>query len=254
VAPGQVDVLEASAAAPAVAQALTAAGDALAARTGATEQVSDIVALPAADPRGQVFASALLPLTICSIVLAAAVGIVVRVRPAWRQLVALTVVAAVAGAGTYLIAQPFLGALPHGAVGDWGALSLTVLALAAGTAGFVALFGAAGLGLAAALFVFVGNAFSAVTSAPELLPGAVDHLGQWLPPGAGASLLRSTAYFGGHAASGHLAILVAWIAFGAVAVVVGHHAPIRFAASRPIPGAAHAAAVPDESMAGTAAV
>jgi hypothetical protein len=78
--------------------------------------------------------------------------------------------------------------------------------------------------------VFVGNPFSGVTSAPELLPGAVDRLGQWLPPGAGANLLRSTAYFHGNGAGGHLAVLIAWSVAGLSAVFVGHHTSIRFAA------------------------
>jgi hypothetical protein len=78
--------------------------------------------------------------------------------------------------------------------------------------------------------VFIGNPFAAITSAPELLPGWVRQVGQWLPPGAGANLLRSTAYFGGDGAAGHLAVLVVWVGFGCAAIILGHHSPIRFAA------------------------
>ena len=109
---------------------------------------------------------------------------------------------------------------------------MTVLSLSAATAGLIALVGAPGLGVAATLFVFIGNPFSGITSAPNMLPGAVDHLGQWLPPGAGANLLRSTAYFGGNGAGGHVGVLVAWTLAGFAAIVIGHHAPIRFAAAR----------------------
>jgi hypothetical protein len=83
--------------------------------------------------------------------------------------------------------------------------------------------------------IFIGNPFSGATSAPQLLPTAVSHIGQWLPPGAGASLLRSTAYFGGHGADGHLAVLMVWIVLGLAAIVAGHHASFRFAASQPPP-------------------
>jgi hypothetical protein len=110
---------------------------------------------------------------------------------------------------------------------------LTILALSAATAGLIALAGAGGVGGAAALFVFVGNPFSAVTSAPEMLPGAVGRLGQWLPPGAGANLLRSTAYFDGSGAAGHIGVLLAWTLAGFALIVLGHHAPIRFAAAAP---------------------
>ena len=176
--------------------------------------------------------SVLLPLTICGIVMAAAIGLLLEFRPAWRQMLALAVVSATVGLGAYLIAQGFLGALPHETLGTWAALSLTVLAIGATAAGLIALAGPAGLGLSAILMIFIGNPFSGASSAPQLLPTVIGHIGQWLPPGAAGSLLRSTAYFGGHGASGHLYVLITWSILGLVAIVAGHHAPIRFAASR----------------------
>jgi hypothetical protein len=233
---GQVTVLQASASSPAMSQVLDTAGRLLTAGPSAPAdktaalQVIDVVPLSRADPKGAVFATSLLPLTICSILVAAAVGVVVRFRPAWRQLVALSVLSAMAGLGSYLIAQGFLGALPHGWFASWAGLSLTVLAISASTSGMIALIGPLGLGLAAALMVFIGNPFSGVTSAPELLPDWVRVVGQWLPPGAGANLLRSTAYFGGDGAAAHLGVLLAWAVLGFAAIIVGHHSPIRFAA------------------------
>src|SRR5580700_5883700 len=229
VGPGGVTVLEASAASPAVAQLLSTVGQHL----GSSRPViSDVVPLSASDPRGLVLPSALLPMTICGVIMAAVIGLVLEFRPAWRQIMALIVVSAAAGLGAYLIAQGFLGALPHEAVATWAALSLIVLAIGATTAGLIALIGAAGLGLGVLAMIFIGNPFSGVTSAPQLLPAPVGAIGQWLPPGAGASLLRSTAYFGGHGASGHVTVLLVWIAAGLVAIVAGHHAPVRFAARR----------------------
>ncbi len=134
-----------------------------------------------------------------------------------------------------MITEGFLGALPHGNGTSWAVLALTVLAVSAPTAGLIALIGPLGLGLGAALMIFIGNPFSGATSAPQLLPTAVSHIGQWLPPGAGASLLRSTAYFGGHGADGHLVVLIVWAVLGLAAIVAGHHAPFRFAASQPPP-------------------
>jgi hypothetical protein len=235
-----ITVLEASAASPTVAQLLTTVGQQLATRASQPSasgqptaiHVTSVDVLPSspADPRGLVLSSSLLPLTICSIIVASVIGLVIGFRPAWRQVVALSVVSAVAGLGTYLIAQGFLGALPDGHVATWASLSLTVLAISSATAGLIALIGSAGFALAAALMVFLGNPFSGVTSAPQLLPDWVDHLGQWLPPGAGANLLRSTAYFDGNGAAGHLVVLLLWTAFGLGAVVVGHHTSTRFAA------------------------
>jgi len=242
VGPTEVTVLEASAASATVAQLLSAVGQHLAdhaaqqatSRTGppiaAQARIVDLVPASAQDPRGLVLGSALLPLTICGIVAAAAVALLLAFRPAWRQMSALVVVSVLVGLGAYLVAQPFLGALPGEHLASWGALGLTLLAVASATAGLIALVGTAGLAVGAALMVFVGNPFSGVTSAPELLPGAVDHLGQWLPPGAGANLLRSTAYFHGNGAAGHLAVLIAWSVAGLSAIFVGHHTSIRFAA------------------------
>jgi hypothetical protein len=241
VTPQHISVLEASAASPAVAQALATIGQQFdtqvsrhAVGSGAAGQVSlsvdDVVPISRDDSRGVVFSSSLLPLTICSILVAAAIGVMVRFRPAWRQLVALSVLSAIAALGSYLIAQSFLGALPHQAVASWASLALTILSIGSATAGLIALIGVPGLGLAAALMVFVGNPFSGVTSAPELLPDAVKHVGQWLPPGAGANLLRSSTYFDGNGAAGHLSVLIVWTVLGFGAIVLGHHGPIRFAA------------------------
>jgi hypothetical protein len=237
VTPRRVTVLEASAASPTVAQLLSTVGQQLARHaSGPGRLVSatdvDVVPTPASDPRGLVLSSVLLPLTICGIIMAAAAGLVLEFRPAWRQILALAVVSATAGLGAFLIAQGFLGALPHEYLATWAALSLTVLAIGATTAGLIALAGPAGLGLSAALMVFIGNPFSGATSAPQLLPALVSRIGQWLPPGAAASLLRSTAYFGGHGASGPLSMLILWSVLGLAAIVAGHHAPIRFAARR----------------------
>jgi hypothetical protein len=253
-----ITVLEASAASPTVAQLLSTVGQRLAAEHAAASgrprqavQVRDVdvVALSANDPHGLVLPSALLPLTICGVIMASVIALVLAFRPAWRQIMALIVVSATAGLGAYLIAQGFLGALPDGAVATWAALSLTVLAIGATTAGLIALIGAAGLGLGILLMIFIGNPFSGATSAPELLPAPVGTIGQWLPPGAGANLLRSTAYFNGHGASGHLTVLIIWIVLGLAAIAVGHHVPVRFAARRAWKPSAVAAAPAGQPMA-----
>lgn len=241
--PQQVTVLEASAASPTVAQLLDAVGQQLAHH--ATEEAAvngeswlhvrvarvDAVATAPSDPRELALALEFIPLSICSVMTAAVIALLLGFRPAWRQAMALAVVSATAGLGAYLVAQGFLGVLPHEHLASWAALSLTVFAMSSTTAGLVALVGAAGLGLSAMLMILVGNAFSGNTSAPQLLPTAVDHIGQWFPPGAAANLLRSTVYFNGNGASGHLGVLIAWSVLGLSAIIVGHHAPARFAAS-----------------------
>jgi hypothetical protein len=240
-APGHLTVFEASAASPTVAQLLTSTGQQLAAKAAAsagahqgrpaTVSVVDVVPVARSDPRGLVLSSSLLPLTICSIIMAAAVALLLRFRPARRQILALAVVSATAGLGAIAIIEGFLGALPHNGGASWGALALTVLAVSAPTVGLIELIGPVGLGLGAALMIFVGNSFSGVTSAPELLPSAAGAIGRWLPPGAGASLLRSTAYFGSRGAGGHVVVLAVWIVLGLAAIVAGHRIQGRGQAS-----------------------
>ncbi|MET0513340.1 MAG: ABC transporter permease, partial [Thermoleophilaceae bacterium] len=108
--------------------------------------------------------------------------------------------------------------------GDWAAnaaaLSLTVLAIAAVVAGFEALLGKAGAVVAALIMVLIGNPFSGVGSAPELLPQPVGGIGQLLPPGAGGNLLRSTGFFDGAAAGEHALVLAIWAAAGLLALAV----------------------------------
>ena len=86
---------------------------------------------------------------------------------------------------------------------------MLLLSIAATTAGLSALLGVRGIALAAATMIFLGNPFSGATSAPELLPAPANWLGQVLPPGAGAQLVRSTTYFDGHGALAPTLVLLA---------------------------------------------
>ncbi|MFG3019352.1 ABC transporter permease [Streptomyces sp. NPDC048254] len=182
----------------------------------------DVVPVAKDDPRGVVFSSSVFPLTICGIMIGAFVTMARGLARPRHRVLTLVVACAVAALGVYLVAQGFLGALPHNHVATWAILSLDLLSISATAAGLIRLLGPAGLGLSAALMVFVGNAFSGATSAPEMLPKGVDYVGQWLPPGAGASLLRDITYFDGNADAGHLAVLALWGVCGLTAVMFGH--------------------------------
>ncbi|MGD1224116.1 ABC transporter permease [Streptomyces krungchingensis] len=260
ITPGSLTVLEASAASTSVAQLIHTSGQQLAAqaaksaakeapaadetsvrskagrskvgrskadRTAAESSAKivvtevDVVPSSADDPRGVVFNSAVLPLTICSILIASFLTMSGLRMPRWRRVLELVLACAAAGFTAYLVAQGMLGALPHEQVATWAAVSLTMLAVSATSAGLITLVGPAGLGLTAVLMVFVGNPFSGVTSAPEMLPKAVNTIGQWLPPGAGANLLRSTAYFDGNGSEGHITVLALWCVLGLTAVALG---------------------------------
>lgn len=240
---GQLAVLTASAASPTVAQLIVQVGDTIAQKSTANGTplkvaTDDVVPSSATDPRGVVISSALLPMTLCGAIVASVVALLVGIRPAWRQVIALAIACSLTALAAYVVAQGYLGALPGQHWETLGALALAMFAMSATIAGFIALIGPAGLGLGAVLLVFLGNPFSGVTSAPELLPKAVSDIGQLLPPGAAASLLRDTAYFDGHGPAAHLAVLIGWSLFGIVAIFVGHHTFVGHAArkSRPAHG------------------
>jgi hypothetical protein len=80
------------------------------------------------------------------------------------------------------------------------------------------------------LVFLCGNALSAAGSAPQLLPRPWGQVGQWLPPGAGATLLRAADYFNGARAGQPWAVLAAWAGAG-IALVALSAARARSAAS-----------------------
>ncbi|MFG2925008.1 ABC transporter permease [Streptomyces sp. NPDC048305] len=211
-------LLTASAAGPVVAQLLTEAVGS-AAPPGTEVPVTDVVAAPRTDPRGSALGASILPLAIAGVA-AGAVVTLLGLRGA-RGIVALAGGAALVGIATVAVTDSWLGVL----TGDWwteaGAVGLTVLAIGAPVAGLAALIGTPGIGVAALLMVLLGNSFSGVTSAPELLPEPVGVLGQWLPPGAGGTLLRSVAFFDGNAWAAPTTVLAAWALFGLIAVLAG---------------------------------
>lgn len=100
-----------------------------------------------------------------------------------------------------------------------------MLAIGSAVAGLAALFGPRGIGIGALLMVLLGNSFSGVTSAPQLLPEPVGAIGQWLPPGAGGSLLRSVAFFDGSAAGAAVLTLSLWSLAGLGAVLFARRTP-----------------------------
>ena len=207
--PSGAKVLTSSAGSPAVAQLLTHAG------AEQDAEVEDVVTTPAA---GSGLGSSVLPLVLAGILTGVLAALAVS-RGISR--VGLTVAGSVlAGVSAALIADTWLGIVE----GDWlvnaGAFALTFLAIAGAMVGLHSLFGKAGLGIGALIMIFIGNPFSAAATAPELLPEPVGGLGQLLPPGAGANLLRSTGFFDGAGAGEHIAVLAIWAVLGLAAALL----------------------------------
>jgi hypothetical protein len=187
-----VEVHVASAAGPAVSTALSQLAASLGQPGGPAVKVVDVVSTSADDPRGAGFAGSFLPLILTSIGAGVVVALLARSRPVR--------VAAVVGYGVSagLVAAGLMhwsGVLAGSYLGGATAIALLTGAIAATVAGLYALLGRAGIAVGAVLVFLVGNPLSGLASAPELLPQPWGEIGQFLPVGAGATLIRSAAYF-----------------------------------------------------------
>ena len=221
VTPAGPEVHVASAAAPTVASLLTQA----AAQLGPATPVRDVVPLATGDPRGTGFAAGFLPLAITS--LAAGVLIFFLVRGRIARLTALLTYGLAAGLVVAAVQQAGLDILPGDYLPVAGALGLFALAVAAAMTGLGAVLARPGIGLGALLFFLVGNALGAVAAAPELLPQPWGAVGQWLPIGAGADLVRSAAYFDGNGSAAAMTVLMAYAIGGLVLTLIGRRGPAR---------------------------
>ncbi|MEV5979408.1 ABC transporter permease [Streptomyces sp. NPDC052114] len=225
-------LLTATAASPVVAQLLQQAVQQQAPGSAAVPVV-DVVPAPTADPRGAALGSSVLPLAMAGV--AAGALVTVRGLRGVRAVLTLLVAAALVGVVATALTHSWLGVLTGDWVAEAGVLALATLAVAGAVAGLAALLGPAGIGVGALLMVLLGNPFSGVTSAPQLLPEPIGFIGQLLPPGAGGTLLRSVSFFDGAGAAGPALTLGAWAVLGLAAVLLGARR------RRPAPAAAPAA-------------
>ena len=208
----------ASAASPTVATLLTQAASGIGG-AGQTVTVRDVVPTDPDDPRGAGFGAAFLPLAVTGLLAGVLIFLLVPGRGARvTMLITFAVLAGLAGAA---VQQYWLGILPGDYLAVAGVLGLVALAIAGTFAGLGALLGRAGLALGAAVVFLVGNALSGVAAAPELLPQPWGEVGQALPIGAGATLLRSVAYFDGNGGRSALIVLAAYAAGGLLLAAAG---------------------------------
>lgn len=218
VAPDGVRLRVASAASPQVAALLGQVAQSLGQKLGHPVPVTDVVPADPDDRNGVVLSLGILPLAMTS--LAAGVLLALRVRGRLARLAGVVLFAALAGLVSTAIARWGLSALPGDYLTDAAGVALLALAVSGTTAGLAALLGPPGAGLGVLVIFVLGIPLSGLTSAPDLLPDGWGTLGQYLPPGAGGTLLRSLAYFDGAATGRPLAVLSGWAAVGIVLLVL----------------------------------
>ncbi|WP_442930633.1 ABC transporter permease [Mycolicibacterium sp. 050232] len=212
-------LLTATGGSPAVAQLLTQIGNGIAAHQGVALHTEDLAPPTSQDPRGTGLAASALPITLAGILPAVALVLVLR-REVWTRLVTAVVFFAVAGITVAALLQYVFGSIDSNFWGVAAGLTLGIAAAGLTVLGLGSLFGKVGLGLGAALALLLGNPLSGLTAAPEMLPAGWGQLGQLLPQGAAATLLRSTAYFGGAGADLAIIVLSCWVVAGVTLVII----------------------------------
>ena len=204
-------------------------------------RVVDAKPLPADDPRGlspfYLVVGWLLGGYVGATVLGLARGGVPGSRGlALRRLGALAAYSVASGLLGVIVVQQLVGVLEGDTLALAAAGALIVFAIGAATAALQSLLGIAGTALAILLFVALGNPSSGGPLATELLmPAPWSAIGPLLPPGAGTTLVRNIAYFGGADLAGSLLVLNAYALVGSLSVVA-------LARRRPATDAAEAAA------------
>ncbi|MGW0180693.1 hypothetical protein [Nocardia sp. NPDC003345] len=214
---GAPQMLIATGASPAVAQQLTQIGQQLSGAPAA--QVEDVVPGDPDDPRGMGFGTMALPLVMAGI--AGGVLLSLLIPTAAGRIVGAITFGIAGGLLSMLVTQTWLSIVPGSYLMLSAVAGLVSFAVAGTVAGLATVIGRAGIGVAALTMLLIGNPFSAATSAPELLPQPWGTVGQLLPPGAAASLIRSVAFFDGAGAQKPLLVLLAWAALALVLLGVG---------------------------------
>lgn len=198
---------------PMVAQMLTQIGNGIAQQARMPLHTEDLAPPTAMDPRGAGLAASALPITLAGLLPAIALVLLLR-REVWTRFVAAVVFAMGAGVGIAALLRYVFGSIDDNMWGVAAGLALGLLAAGLAMLGLGSLFGRVGLAVGSLLAMLLGNPLSGLTSAPEMLPSGWGTLGQWLPQGATATLLRSTAFFDGAGATTAIAVLTGWAVAG----------------------------------------
>ncbi|MBO9553862.1 ABC transporter permease [Cellulomonas sp.] len=182
--------------------------------------VTDVVPLGAGDPRGAVIGAVTLPLVMGGMI--GGIAISLTVVGVWRRVAAVTTYAALAGLAVAGVLQGWYGALAGSFAVNAGIIGLGVLAVAGVIVGVVSILGRPGIAIGPVLFLLVANPLASAAQPWQMLPAPWGAIGQWMPPGAAAALLRDESYFP-RADTGQLwTALVAWAVLGLVLATVGH--------------------------------
>jgi hypothetical protein len=180
----------------------------------------DVVPFSSSDARGAGLSGMSFPLVIGGII--GGVIISMLVRGTSRRLLSTVVYGVAAGIVVVAVTQGWFGILQGAIVVNVAAVTAAILAITALIVGLTSIVGPAGIGIAAVLMMFIGNPISGAAAPSQFLPGAWGTIGQFFPPGAGSTLLRTLSYFPDASTAQPWLVLIAWIVAGLAFTAVGH--------------------------------
>lgn len=186
-----------------------------------TIALTDVVPLAETDARGTGLTTLSFPLVIGGMIGGVVVSLLVV--GVWRRLTAVVLYSAAAGVVVTAIGQAWFGILQGSAVLNAVAIAASVLAIAGLIVGLTAVLGPRGIAIGAVLAMLVGNPISGASQPWQFLPEPWGMVGQFFPPGAGATLLRDLSYFPDATTLLPWVVLAGWIALGVALMSVGHH-------------------------------
>lgn len=230
--PGQpTEVIIASGASPVVANALSGLAQqlqgALAAQvaaaggdpTSVSVTTTNVAPLPENDPTGSGLAASAFPLTLGSLVGAAVAGFLVTGFV--RRIFALVGFAAVSGLALSGILGNWMGFLEGGYLVNAMAIGMSILATSSFVVGLFVLLGRPGFGLGAGFTMLIANPLAAAALPWQFIAEPWGQFGQYLVPGATATLIRTVNYFPAANVWAQWWILGIWAVVGLGLLTVG---------------------------------
>lgn len=216
-----------------VRQALTRASAAVGER--AVPHVHDAVPLGRTDVRGLGLQQVLLGTVLGGFLMGVVSSELTLDEELDVRLVAFACFAILFGGLSALILDQLTGALAGDFLAIWVWVGVTAFVVSTGVAAAARLVGQAGIPVAMALFLVLGNPSSGASAPTAFLPGLFRAVGPWLPPNAEANGLLGSTYF--DAGVLREALVLALWALLAVAILVvldstrGPRSPLAYGAA-----------------------
>ncbi|KQT01395.1 hypothetical protein [Cellulomonas sp. Leaf395] len=216
----QPEILVASGGSPLVTQQLTALAPTLQAQVGVPVTVTELAPLLEGDPRGAILGAVTFPLVIGGMI--GGVAISVTVVGVWRRVTAVTAYSALGGLAVAGVLQGWFGALAGSYWVNAGIIGLAILAIGGVIVGVVSVVGRPGIAIGPVLFLLVANPIASAAQPWQMLPAPWGAIGQWMPPGAAAALLRDESYFPQADTTQLWVALASWALLGLLLAAIGH--------------------------------